>query len=35
MLGDCADVAVERSELGMTPPAADRAELLAIYEAAW
>ncbi|MDQ6751443.1 MAG: iron-containing alcohol dehydrogenase [Actinomycetota bacterium] len=35
MLGDCADAALRRAELGLTPPAADRAELLAIYEAAW
>lgn len=35
MLGDCADVAMQRSQLALTPPAADRAELLAIYEAAW
>lgn len=34
-LADCADAAAQRSELGLTPPAADRTELLAIYEAAW
>jgi alcohol dehydrogenase class IV len=35
ILGDCADAALQRSDLTLTPPAADRAELLAIYEAAW
>ena len=30
----CADVAAERAELDATPPRADRAELLAIYESA-
>jgi alcohol dehydrogenase class IV len=34
-LATCADAAAERFELGLTPPPADRAELLAIYEAAW
>jgi alcohol dehydrogenase class IV len=31
----CADVAAERAELDATPPRADRAELLAIYESAF
>jgi alcohol dehydrogenase class IV len=31
----CADVAAERAELDATPPRADRAELVAIYESAW
>jgi alcohol dehydrogenase class IV len=34
-LASCADVAAERAELDATPPRADRAELLAIYESAW
>jgi alcohol dehydrogenase class IV len=34
-LGDCADAALERAELDLTPPRPDRAELVAIYEAAW
>ena len=34
-LGECADAALKRAELAFTPPAADRAELLALYEAAW
>jgi alcohol dehydrogenase class IV len=34
-LARCADVAAERAELDATPPRADRAELLAIYESAW
>jgi alcohol dehydrogenase class IV len=34
-LPGCADVAAERAELDATPPRADRAELLAIYENAW
>jgi alcohol dehydrogenase class IV len=34
-LASCADAALERAELAFTPPAPDRAELLAIYEAAW
>lgn len=34
-LADCADAAAQRSELALTPPPADRSELLAIYEAAW
>jgi alcohol dehydrogenase class IV len=34
-LADCADAAAQRFELGLTPPPADREELLAIYEAAW
>jgi len=34
-LGQCADAASQRGELAMTAPAADRAELLALYEAAW
>jgi alcohol dehydrogenase class IV len=31
----CADAAAERFELSLTPPPADRAELLALYDAAW
>lgn len=31
----CADTAAERAELDLTPPRADRAELLGIYERAW
>ena len=34
-LGACADAAGRRPELALTPPVADRDELLAIYEAAW
>jgi alcohol dehydrogenase class IV len=34
-LAACADTAAERAELDATPPRADRAELLAIYESAW
>jgi alcohol dehydrogenase class IV len=34
-LPHCADVAAERAELDATPPRADRAELLAIYESAF
>ena len=34
-LPGCADAAAQRPELHLTPPAADRDELLAIYEAAW
>jgi len=34
-LPGCADVAAERAELDATPPRADRAEILAIYESAW
>jgi len=34
-LVDLADAAAERGELALTPPAADRDEILAIYEAAW
>jgi alcohol dehydrogenase class IV len=34
-LADCADAAAERPELDLTPPRADRAELLALYEGAW
>ena len=34
-LGACADAAAGRAELAMTPPAADRDELLALYDAAW
>ena len=34
-LAACADAAARRPELALTPPAADRDELLAIYEAAW
>jgi alcohol dehydrogenase class IV len=35
VLAECAQAAAERPELDLTPPRADRAELLAIYEAAW
>jgi alcohol dehydrogenase class IV len=31
----CADAAARRPDLARTPPAADRDELLALYEAAW
>jgi alcohol dehydrogenase class IV len=34
-LGECADAAAERPELDLTPPRADRTELLALYEEAW
>jgi alcohol dehydrogenase class IV len=34
-LADYADTASERGELALTPPPADRAELLALYEEAW
>ena len=34
-LAGCAEAAAQRPELHLTPPAADRDELLAIYEAAW
>jgi alcohol dehydrogenase class IV len=34
-LAECADAAAERPELDLTPPRADRAELLAIYESAY
>jgi alcohol dehydrogenase class IV len=34
-LATCADAALERPQLDLTPPPPDRAELLAIYEAAW
>jgi alcohol dehydrogenase class IV len=34
-LATCADAALDRPELSLTPPPPDRAELLAIYEAAW
>ena len=34
-LADCARAAAQRPELALTPPAADEAELLALYEAAW
>jgi alcohol dehydrogenase class IV len=34
-LGDCAAAAAERPELDLTPPRADRAELMALYEGAW
>jgi alcohol dehydrogenase class IV len=35
VLRRCADVAAERAELDATPPRADRAELVAIYESAF
>jgi len=35
VLGDCAAAAAERPELDLTPPRADRAELMALYEGAW
>ena len=35
VLEKCADEAAGRGELGMTPPAADRDEILALYRAAW
>jgi len=34
-LPECAAAASERPELDLTPPRADRAELLALYEGAW
>jgi alcohol dehydrogenase class IV len=34
-LAECAQAAASRDELQLTPPAADAAELLEIYEAAW
>jgi alcohol dehydrogenase class IV len=34
-LTDCAAAAAERPELDLTPPRADREELLAVYEEAW
>jgi alcohol dehydrogenase class IV len=34
-LAECAAAASQRAELHMTPPPADEAELLAIYQAAW
>jgi alcohol dehydrogenase class IV len=34
-LAECAGAAAERPELDLTPPRADRAELLALYEGAW
>jgi alcohol dehydrogenase class IV len=34
-LADCARAAAQRAELALTPPPADEAELLALYEAAW
>lgn len=34
-LADCAHAAAQRAELQFTPPAADEAELLALYEGAW
>jgi alcohol dehydrogenase class IV len=34
-LAECADAAAQRPELDLTPPRADRAELLALYEGAW
>jgi alcohol dehydrogenase class IV len=35
LLADCAAAAAERPELDLTPPRADRAELMALYEGAW
>ena len=35
VLAACAEAAAERPELDLTPPRADRAELLALYEGAW
>jgi alcohol dehydrogenase class IV len=35
LLADCARAAAQRAELTFTPPAADEAELLALYESAW
>ncbi len=34
-LADCARAAAQRTELQLTPPPADEAELLALYESAW
>jgi alcohol dehydrogenase class IV len=34
-LADCASAAAARAELAFTPPPADEAELLALYEGAW
>jgi alcohol dehydrogenase class IV len=34
-LNDCAHAAAQRAELDLTPPRADEAELLALYEEAW
>ena len=34
-LKDCAHAAAQRAELDLTPPRADEAELLELYEAAW
>jgi alcohol dehydrogenase class IV len=34
-LADCARAAVQRTELQLTPPPADEAELLSLYESAW
>ena len=34
-LSDCAHQAAQRAELDLTPPRADEAELLALYEEAW
>lgn len=35
VLGRCAAEAAQRAELGLTPPAADAEEILALYRAAW
>ena len=35
VLAECAEAASQRPELDLTPPRADRAELLALYEGAW
>ena len=35
VLAECAAAAAERPELDLTPPRADRAELMALYEGAW
>jgi alcohol dehydrogenase class IV len=35
VLAECAEAASGRPELDLTPPRADRAELLALYEGAW
>ena len=35
VLAECAAAAAERAELDLTPPRADRAELMALYEGAW
>jgi len=34
-LEECAARAAERPQLALTPPPADRSELLALYRAAW